>query len=203
MAASQKNVWIFSAVGVGLVTVGAVAFLMKSPSGQASTLPSELRPEALKELVEKDPGALRDTMRDTMRRDDLTDAQREELRSNMRNMFQSMMNERMDAWYAAETEADKTALLDQQIDEFEARRAEWEKNRAEEEKDGDEEKNGERERGMFRTPTKEERKARSESRSADQTARMMTYFSAMRKRMDERGIKPPGGAGGRGPWGRP
>lgn len=202
MAASSKNILIFGLIGGGLVVAGTSAFLIKSRSGTASTLPSELQLAALKDKAEHDPAALRDTMHENMRREDLTDEQRRELRSNMREVWQSMMRERMDAWYAAESEAEKTAIIDQQINEFEARRAEWEKRRAEAEQSGESEQDRERFRQMFSPPSKEERKARSESRSADQTARMMTYFAAMRKRMEERGIQPPGGPGGRGPWGR-
>ena len=148
------------------------------------------------------PNWLSYTMRDMIRREDLTDEQRRELRSNMRDVFRTMMRERMDAWYAAETDAEKTAILDQQIDEFEARRAEWERRRAEAEESEEGRADRERFRQMFATPSKEERKARSESRNPDQTARMMGYFSAMRKRMEQRGIQPPGGPGGRGGWGR-
>jgi len=205
MATSTKNLWMYGLLGVGVVAVGAGAFVMRSRAGEASTLPTELRVASLKAQAEADPGTLRDTMREAMRRDDLTDEQRSELSNNMRSVWQSMMTERIDAWFAAQSEADKNAVLDAQIDEFETRRAEWEKQRAEREKKGDKDEAGDRERfrQMFSPPSKEERKAQSESRSADQTARMMTYFSAMRARMEQRGIKPPGGpGGGRGPWGR-
>lgn len=48
------------------------------------------------------------------------------------------------------------------------------------------------------SPTREQRKARSESRSPDQGARRMTYMTALRKRAEQRGIQmprfgPPGG----------
>jgi hypothetical protein len=41
----------------------------------------------------------------------------------------------------------------------------------------------------FGPPSRQERKVRSESRDPDQMARRMTYFTAMRKRAEERGIE--------------
>ena len=59
-------------------------------------------------------------------------------------------------------------------------------------------------RGM----TREDRKERSESRNPDKVARRMAYFSALRKRAQEKGIdmfpsRGPGGPGGRGGPGGP
>lgn len=49
-------------------------------------------------------------------------------------------------------------------------------------------------------PTREQQKMRTESRDPDQSARRMAYFTALRKRAEQRGIQMP--TFGRGPGGR-
>lgn len=192
--AASKTPWILSAAGVVVVAGVAIGYVAwPRGAANASALPPELSVEALK-AQSSEPGKMMDTMRDAMRRDDLTDEQRRELGRNMREVWQTTMTARMDEYYSA-SEEEKNDVLDRHIDEFERFRAEMEKRRAEREKSGEDERDRERGRATFGAQSQEERKARSESRNPDQMARMMGYFSAMRTRMTERGIKPPDGPG--------
>lgn len=198
--------WLLGGIVAGLAAVAAVAVVVRAKSGAPeSTLPGALQVASLKAQAESNPGVLRETIRENMQRDDLSDEQQRELASNVRSVFRTLLTERVEEWYAAESQEEKTAILDRHIDEFQARRQEWDRRRAEREKAGkdDEEESGrERMRRAFASPSKQERKARSESRDPDQSARMMTYFAAVRSRMTERGMQPPvPGPGGRGPWG--
>lgn len=182
-------------------------------SSAANAVPPELTVEALKTQMD-DPGKLMQTVRQTMRRDDLTEEQRREVRRNMREVWQSTMDERVDKYFAAATEKDKNVVLDRQIDEFQERMKGWEARRREREqereargRDGDAdgqqttESRDERRRrwGRFAgSQTREQRKARSEARDPDRTARRMVYFTAMRKRASERGVEMRWGPHGRG-----
>jgi len=92
----------------------------------------------------------------------------------------------IDLFSTAKTTQEKTAILDTQIDEFQARRL-ASANRSEE-------------RGSTSRPDREmrnrdlstaDRKLRFESQSPDKQARRMAYFAALRNRMKERGIEPP------------
>jgi hypothetical protein len=141
-------------------------------------------------------------MRDTFEREDLSDEQRQQARRNMREVFRSMMGERVGEYLDAPPD-DKVAVLDRHIDEWTKRMDDWrkqrERRRAEREQQGQDGDSAEEQqrrehwrRGMGST---EQRKARSESRSPDETARRMVYFSAMRQRMQERGIESPMGRG--------
>jgi hypothetical protein len=201
-SAGVSTYWIGG--GAALVALGAAAtgyMIVGGSPDRAKALPKEMSVSALKAQAETDPAKMMDTFRETMRRDDLTDEQRREIGSNMRQVWQSMMTERIDEWYAAQTEDEKVAVLDRQIDEFAARMSDWQRRREEREREGEQASEEERERmrQMWSPPTREERKARSESRNPDQMARSMVYFAAMRSRMDQRGIQMPrGGPGGRG-----
>jgi len=204
MTGPSNSTWTYVLIGAGIVVVGSVAYVGRTRSGPSpSKLPQSLQVASLAAQAKTDPASLRDTFRESMRSEELTEAQRRELASNMRQVFRAMIKERVDAWFAAETEAEKKAILDQQIDDFQARREAWNKRRAEQDKSGEDDQNGDRARfrQAFASRSKDERKARSESRNPDQSARRMAYFSAVRSRMNERGIKPPARRGG--PWGRP
>ncbi|MCP4249918.1 MAG: hypothetical protein GY778_22980 [bacterium] len=203
----SRKIWPFCAVGLLLAVVAVVwGVSAQTEDDPASTLPAELSVENLKAQMKDDPSKLRETMH----RDDLTEEQRRELHDNMRQVWRSGMDERVDAYYAAATQEDRDKLLDEQIDEFQDRSKEWAKRRAEREKrrkereaagekEGDEKESDRRD--WRRERTREERKTDSESRNPDQMARRMGYFTALRKRMQERGIE--GGWGGHGGHGGP
>jgi len=190
--------WIIAAASITVVG-GSVWALSRGGNASAGVaIPKELSVEALKTQAAAEPGRMLNTVRDTMRRDDLTDEQRRQVAENMRTVWQDTMQKRVDAYYAAASDEDRKALLDRQIDEFEQRRKEWEERRREDEKKAGRDA-AEREpgfRGLFGPQSKEERKERSESRDPDKAARQMAYFSALRERMAERGIKAPSGPGG-------
>jgi len=145
--------------------------------------------------------------RNAMRDESLTEEQRREMFEKMREAREAEMDQRVAEYFGA-TEEERVAILDKHIDEFEARRREWEARRAEREaEEGDD--RGEREesreerreqwRERMRSQSQAERKERSESRNPDQQGQRMAYFSAMRSRMESRGIQPPGG-GFRSRW---
>lgn len=201
--------WIGGGAAVVALSAAAAGYmLVGGSSDRAAAIPKDMSVAALKVQAETDPGKMMEKMRETMRRDDLTDEQRREIGANMRQVWQSMMTDRVNEWYEAQTEDEKIAILDRQIDEFMHRMAEWQQRREEREREGGEDGAEERERmrQMWANPSREERKARSESRNPDQMARMMVYIAAVRGRMDQRGIQMPqgrgpgmgGGMGGRG-----
>ena len=130
------------------------------------------------------------------RREDLTEEQRETLFRNAREVREKMMKERMSRYFSAQGEA-RTAILDEQIDEFLAMRKRMEE--AREEGPSEEERQRMRERWRNRSPpSREERKENFETAKAEDRSRMMGYFMAVRARMQERGMEMPRGPGGHG-----
>jgi hypothetical protein len=143
-------------------------------------------------------------LREALQKPDLTEEQRHEIEHSMRQVFEAQLDSRVQDYFKA-PENEKLAILDKQIDEFEKRRKEWEDRRKQEEERRAQA--GERQDGPTSQPahdwrqqqsTPQERKARSESRSADQMAQRMAYFAAVRARAEARGIQMPFGPGGRG-----
>lgn len=184
-------------VGLGILAVGAGVwgFAVGGDGEPTSLLPAELSVESL-QAQNMDPGKLRETLQ----REELSEEQRRELRKNMREVWRSVMDERLAEYFAA-ADADRQAVLDRHIDEFQERRKQWEQRRKEREEDeGDAEKRREDFRNQMASMSQQERKERSESRNPDQTAQRMAYFSALRDRMSARGIEMGGGGwrGGRG-----
>jgi pyruvate/2-oxoglutarate dehydrogenase complex dihydrolipoamide acyltransferase (E2) component len=162
-----------------------------------SLLPEELSADSLKAQAAEDPSKLGEVL-ERHNPEEMTDEQRRELRRNTREAFRSVMNSRMEEYFAA-AEEERQAILDRHIDEFRKRMAEWRKRR--EGREDREERDRSRFRDMFRSRTREERKADSENRNPDEMARGMAYFMAIRQRMSERGIEMswgPGGGHGRG-----
>ncbi|MEK6677618.1 MAG: hypothetical protein AABZ47_18445 [Planctomycetota bacterium] len=200
--ANSPKTWIILVTSVVGVSGGAWGMWSYSHAKvDPDALPKELSVESLK-AQSHEPGKMFETMRDLRDREDLTDEQRQKLRDNMREVFQSRMKENVDEYFAA-TPEQQNDVLDKQLDAFQEQMNRWEEQRKQFEKDrkpGDEE----RWRGNPGDQTQQERKTRSESRNPDQMARMMTYFAAMQKRANERGIKLPqwGPGRGRGPGGR-
>lgn len=202
-----------AAAGVAIVTAAVWGFASWSNGEQEKPIvPKELSAAVLKEQAKTDPRKLGETMREMFRRDDLTDEQRSEVRRNMRQAWTGVIDERVDEYFAAASE-DREALLDSQIDEWQERMNGWAERREQRrrEREARDRQNGddgeqdqadqERRRRWRGTQTREQRKARSESRDPDKSARRSAYFSAVRKRAQARGIEM-SGPGGRGPRGR-
>jgi hypothetical protein len=201
--ANAKSTTAFSTTRFAVVVLGGAALTVASVWGvtrvarraeAAPSLPKEYTVEALKAKVD-DPGAMMGTVREAMRSEELTDEQRRELMGNMREVWRQTMLARVDEYYSAPPE-EQVAVLDRHIDRFVEQMKQWEERRKELEKNG--ELDRERMGQMFTPPTQQERKERSENRNPDQLARTMAYFMAAQSRMSERGIKMPGGFGGRG-----
>ncbi len=200
--ARKQKVWIIGGVSVfAVAAVGATLFSLQGEAKSESDLPEEFSVERLKARAgdgQQGPAAFRDLLR----RDDLTDAQRRQALRNMRELRRGRMVERVNEYFDA-AEEDKNVVLDDHIAEFQRRMAERAERRNDEEKPSEEDR--ESMRNLFRSQNQAERKADSESRNPDESARSMVYFSAMRTRMNERGIqvRGRGGGGGRGRGGGP
>ena len=204
--ARQQKVWMIGGLSVfAVAAVGATLFSLQGEAKSGSDLPEEFSVESLKARA-GDERQGRAAFRDLLRRDDLTDEQRREALRNMRELRRGTMADRVNEYFDA-AEDDKNVVLDDHIDEFQRRMAE---RRNDEEWPSEEER--EAMRNLFRSRNQSERKADSESRNPDESARSMAYFSALRNRMNERGIQMrgrggggggPGGGGGRGRGGRP
>jgi uncharacterized protein YdaU (DUF1376 family) len=199
---NSKVTWLL--IGGATCALGAGTWVMVARSGTAVNagvpVPEEYSKEALKAKMAEGPGGF-GVMREAMEREDLTEEQRRQIGENARSIFRERMEATVNEYFSAETEDEKNAVLDQQIDQFQDRpkiteeqRKEWEKRREERRAEG----------GARPEPTQQERKERSESRNPDQMARQMAYFSAVEHRATERGIKMPGpGPGGPGGFGGP
>lgn len=216
-AVASKSVVGLSAVGV-LVIVGGV-WAIASRSGTPAPSPdgvlAEYSVENLKKVSEQDPGKMAEMMGSLFDREDLTEEQRREIRRNMERTFEDLLDKNINEYYAAQTDEEKTAVLDRQIDQFQERMKLWEERRREREAadaersktaEGEKPRESREERGrrMWQSQSRDERKARSESRDPEQSAKRMAYFAAAMKRAGARGISMPmgpGGGGGRGPGG--
>lgn len=126
------------------------------------------------------------------------------------------MQKRIDGYFALSKPLDRQRYLDKLIDETLARQREWEQRAATRPArsewmwrfaDGQLRREGDR--GPTSQPSEERRRQMEQRRAlrADSTppaerARRVEFMAAMRKRMQERGIQPPGGPGGFGGPGR-
>ncbi len=181
---------------------------------------ADLRKQAVNTLRQ---GSMHD-MFERMRSNDMSEEERHQLMSNMRTLMEEEQSARAREWAEADSEEKKNEILDKQLDEMLARRAEmekeWEKRRAEREKEraenGGKDDERRRDRGPRRTVSTQERKQRLESSNPDDRARTRKFHEALRKRAEERGVSMgrgfggpgrrggggPGGGGGRGRGGR-
>ena len=195
--ARKQKLWMIGGISVfAVATVGATLFSLQREAKSESGLPDEFSVESLRAQAGDEPQG-RAAFRDLLRRDDLTDEQRRKALRNMRELRRGRMADRVNEYFDA-AEEDKNVILDDHIAEFQRRMAEWEKRRNDEDRPSEEER--EAMRNLFGSRNQAERKADSESRNPDESARSMAYRSAMRSRMNERGIQMPGrrGSGGRG-----
>ncbi|MBN1488448.1 MAG: hypothetical protein JXA69_00905 [Phycisphaerae bacterium] len=221
---------LLSAAGI-LVLGGGAWGVVALTSGPKSTLPEDLSVNALKAKAAEDPGKVFERVHDAMRREDLTEEQQHELRENAREVMDAQIEQRLDEYFVASQDQRKM-ILDRQLDEMQSRMKEWQQRRTERERDGAPQGERPRPSGAAPAaepgspgttpqarpgpddrsgrfgdrrgpPTQEQRKMRSESRDPDQRARRMAYFTALRKRAEERGIQMPffGGGPGGGPGG--
>jgi len=196
--------WLIA--GGVVLGLGLCAWGFYGHSAEAdSDLPKALTVDGIRAGM-GDLGRSRESFRAMMRGDKLNEDQRRRAARNMRTVWRDEMKTRVDAYFNAD-EDEQQAILDAQIDEFQARMNEWRKRREEQKKDAQKDGNDDRGgfRGMFGQRSKQERKEFTESRNPDDMARTMAYFQAMRSRMSERGMQMPGRGGpggarrGRGP----
>ncbi len=192
-----------------------------------NTPPREFSVAALEAKAQQDPGKLFEQMHGLRERTDLNDQQKEAIHDNVRTVMEAQFDKRIDEYLNA-SPAEKTAILDRQLDEMQTRMREWQQRRAQHNaQQGGQPGNQGRGGGPNATPnsghqpgngvanssqhggrqggprqwTREQRKEHSEARSPDRSAKRMAYFSALQSRAKERGIQMPFGGRGGGPHG--
>jgi len=203
---------VCAAAFVAAGSVWAIVAWSGGAGANPSSLPGELTVAALKKQGEEDPVKAAETIFRSFDQEDLTEEQRRELRRNAREVREAEMDKRVDEYFNA-SEEERQAVLDRQIDDMarfrEQMRESWERRRAENEarraEDGQQpnEEQARRERWRPMGGTAQERKERSEGRDPDKMARRISYFDAVRKRMQARGMEMPAGPGGFGGPGGP
>jgi hypothetical protein len=203
-----RKVLILTACGL-IVATGATWGIWawsRTREANPSKLPGEYSVEALQTQT-RNPAQAMETVNGLVQREDLTDEQRREAFENLRKVREARFEENIDEYFAAAPE-ERNAVLDRQIDEWqqfmkemEKHRDDWRQARERMRENQNENQNqsneSRRDRGRSRFRTREGRQAFSEGHDPDRTARRMSYFSAMRKRMSERGIEMPGPGRGR------
>jgi uncharacterized membrane protein len=215
-AATGNRKLIAALVAAGVVLVGGGAYgVVSYVKAKKNAVPKEFTVAALK-ADSQDPRKMFEKIHEAMSRPELNDQQREAIHDNARAVMEAQMDQRISAYFDA-PEPQRKAILDKQIDEMQAHMKEWQQRRAREEAArgpaGDRApggqpggppnagsppggpRDGRGPGGHASTP--QQRKARSESRDPDASARRMAYFAAMRQRAEERGIQMPFG-GNRG-----
>ncbi len=200
--------WVL--VGGGVLAVSVVVWgVVGTGSADADgvSVPAEFTVDALATRSD-DPGSAFRDLRRAMRGDELSDEQKRQVGKNMRAVRQAMMRARLDEYYNADA-GDKMAILDGHIDEMQNRSKAFERRREDRENSGEggmSEAERNKLRELFRPQSKQDRKNRSESRSPDDTARAMVYFTALQSRAQDRGVslsRGPGGGGRGGAGGGP
>ncbi|MCX5633418.1 MAG: hypothetical protein NTW93_07080 [Phycisphaerae bacterium] len=130
----------------------------------------------------------------------------------MRQGGRQVMEYQMETYFSLGDEKQKTAYLDQMIDRMQAERANFEQMRgqmprrqrdANEPNDPNRPSRRQAQAGGRRTQTASGMRARSERGTALQRAQRDAFMTAMRKRMQQRGITTPGPGGRGGPGGPP
>ena len=187
MTIPTQRTWIvaLAIATLGLVGLGAAAgFHYLNPQKSIATL---------------DPNEIRELLHNP----DLTAEDRRALYDKMREYREREMAAHVDEFFAATDDAARQAVLDRHIDEMQRQIAEREARRREAEARNAAEKEKKQRGRDYNSMTTQEKKERAESGNPDKRAKTMTYFEALRARMNARGIQPPRGPGGpgRGPGG--
>lgn len=211
------SVKVVGLVGAGVLIIGGAVWGLARSTDEADknplNLPESLLVDSLKAQAEQNPGKMMETMR-KLRDESLTDEQRRAARRNVGRVWRERLDKSVEEYFAA-SDDQKNVVLDRQIDQMqemrkrmEEQRKQWMREREAQSDKSEDPKEAEARRQQWRRrhvgATRGQRKARSESRSPDQSARRSAYFAAVRKRAQERGIDMPGygGHGGGGNRGR-
>jgi len=194
----RRNRWI--AAGATLVVVGAGAWTLHArripaPDGPvvqvvkfvATEQFEKLSPEQQKPYTDALEKVSRGERREVFEKAELSDEDRERLFHNTRG---KEMEQRVDAYFALATPAEKQKYLDSMLDEMQKRMSEF-RNRPTTRPAG-QTGGGDRPGGGGGNRFDPERmKKRMESTPPARQAKMAEFHAAMRKRMTERGITPP------------
>lgn len=126
----------------------------------------------------------------------LPEEQRRQIRRNMRSAFHEHMQQRLNEYFALQTQQEKNAFLDNAIDEMQRRMAEHEARRAQGgERSSARGPDGDRGPRSHRGPSPQRLKNHIERTDPAEHAKRMQFFHDMQKRAAERGItlRGPGG----------
>lgn len=214
-----------AALAVLLWTGGSDAWAGAEPPDPASAAPEQVRDylasEAFAERPHEERMAYLHAVRESRERiggmrelfDEMPEEQREQLRENIRGTMRQEFEQRINRYFELPEGPQRTEYLDRHIDETLARRHERAARRDERQveqrtRPQEVEDDGERERregdrrprrgGGF---TVDRMRRRLEHSDPEMRAKFMEFLSAVRERMEERGIDPqqfrPGRRGGR------
>lgn len=210
IAALTSNRKLLIAVGVCMVVLAGGAMLLwagwRGPPDPSTQSPEEVT----KYLASEDFGKLsieqkqqylqqaREAGRLEFRRgfggEDLSQQQRRQLSENMADVGRQRMRERLDAFFELPQDQ-RDEYIDRMLDSLQRRSAGSSGGARASRPDGSTEQQEEAaddDRPRRRGPTPEGLKRMLENTDPEDRARMGEFMKAMRKRMDERGMSPPG-----------
>jgi hypothetical protein len=166
---------------------------------------AKLTPEQQQPYLKALRGLDRDERREAFQSASLTDDDRQRMRENMFNTYMAPM---MDGYFALSDTKQREAYLDKLIDQQEARRREWARNRPStrpaanaaqaggNNNNAQAGRNGNRQRGAGRNDPARQ-KARIENTPPERQVKMAEFFAAMRARREARGMSNNWGGRGR------
>jgi hypothetical protein len=213
---SGKVYWMAGGLALLCAVAAAVAaILLRAPSrpppDPADASPAEtarfLASDSFRALPMREKRAYMERLREERRRrsaedgeagrldrvwEELSEEDRENLRRNVRRVFMEMMQDAVDEYFEL-PEAERTAYLDERIDEFRARGgARRDPGGRPAGEPADRGGGGSSGRGR-RGPTPERVSRMMRMTDPETRAKMIEFHRAMRERMEERGMSPPGG----------
>jgi len=125
---------VFTTIGILALASGTWGVVSLSRNRKAA-VPKEFTVAALNAEAQE-PGKVFEQIHQAMGRTDLTDEQKHEIRENAHAVMEIQMDRRVDSYFAAKTDSERQALLDQQLEEMQSLRKEWEQRRAQRQQEG-------------------------------------------------------------------
>ena len=213
---SGKVYWMAGGLALLCAVVAAVAVILLRAPSRPPPNPQDLSPadtarylasDSFRTLPMWEKRAYMERLRDERRRrsaeegeagrpdrvfEELSEEERENLRRNVRRVFMEMMRDAVNEYFEL-PEMERTAYLDERIDEFRARGgARRGPGRGAPDGESDRGAGGSARSGR-RGPTPERMGRMMRRTDPEMRAKMIEFRRAMRERMEERGISPPGG----------
>ena len=202
----MKNKWTWIGIVAALLMVGGGVWaysLRDSPELVKAREANQKVMEAFKNdnVSMEDRMKLVDQAREAGK--NLNEKEQENFRREARNARMGAMLQKMDEFFALEDENERNAFLDQEIERFQEMRNQWQARRKERESKGEAEgeskgnDRGGRGWGRVQPGDKEgmlnRQRMMLDKSSPQQRAKFTEYFTAMRQRMESRGIEMPWG----------